>query len=229
MDIDAGGQSMQAQAASSMTFETSFTRADQGVQVSLALQEFEASQSTPMGTTRADGSGVEGPVVFSLDRRGRATVVSLPEVTGDAVQFFQPLAMAHSVFPRLPGRAAAVGDSWTDTIRFEGEQGLGEMSFNSVLTYTVVGDTVVSGRSLVRIDYDGPTDVAARGVMQGGDFSQNLSGDSSGWILWDLQRSLMVETHSRGDARGSMEVSAAPFPLSVRVRSQGVVRLQDGG
>jgi hypothetical protein len=189
----------------------------------------EARQSTPLGTTRDDGSGIGGPVVFDLDRRGRSTVVSLPEVSGESLQFFQPLALAHTMFPRVPGRATNVGDTWTDTVRFEGEQGAGSVSSHSVIQYTVAGDSAVGGRALVRIDFEGTSEVAASGARSGNDFTQNLAGDASGWILWDMQRGVLVESHSRGDARGSMEVSAAPFPLTVRVRSKGVVRLVDGG
>jgi hypothetical protein len=150
-------------------------------------------------------------------------------VLGDATEFFQPLAIAHSVFPGLPGGPASVGDSWVDTVRFEGEQSGGNVSSLSVLTYTLVGDTVAGGRSLVRIDFEGTSEVAAQGVMQGSEFSQNVNGDLTGWVLWDPQRSLLVEAHNASQARGSMEISAAPYPLGLRVRQRGVVRLQEGG
>jgi len=229
MDIDAGGESMQARTTSSMTVETSFTRSPEGVQVWLGVQELDASQTTPMGTTNADGSGVDGPLVFSLDRKGNATIVSLPDVSGSAAEFFQPLAIAHSIFPGLPGRAASIGETWTDTVRFEGEQSGRNYSSLSVMEYTLVGDTAVAGRSLVRIDFEGTSEVAANGVMQGNDFSQGLSGDISGWVLWDVQHSLLFEAHNQADARGTMEISAAPFPLGLRVRQQGAVRLREGG
>ena len=229
VDIDAGGQSMQARTTSSMTVETSFARSPDGVQVWLGVQEMDARQSTPMGAVSADASGIDGPLVFSLDRRGNATIVSLPDVSGSAAEFFQPFAIAHSIFPGLPGRPASIGEIWTDTVRFEGEQSGRNYSSLSVMEYTLVGDTVVAGRSLVRIDFEGTSEVGANGVMQGNDFSQGVSGDISGWVLWDVQRSLLFESHNQADARGTMEISAAPFPLGIRVRQQGVVRLQEGG
>jgi hypothetical protein len=192
VDIDAGGENMQASTASSMTFEAAFSRSGDGVQIWLGVREFDARQSTPMGMVNADESGIDGPLVFSLDRRGNVTVESVPDVLGDATEFFQPLAIAHSVFPGLPGGPAASGDSWVDTVRFEGEQSGGNVSSLSVLTYTLVGDTVAGGRSLVRIDFEGTSEVAAQ-------------------------------------ARGSMEINAAPYPLGLRVRQRGVVRLQEGG
>ncbi len=229
MDIDVGGQGMQANTASSMTFETAFSRSEDGVQVWLGVQELDVRQSTPLGMVSADDSGIDGPLVFSLDRRGNVTVVSLPDVSGDATQFFQPLAIAHSIFPGLPGGPASVGDSWIDTVRFQGEQNGGNVSSLSVLTYTLVGDTVAGERSLVRIDFEGTSEVAATGVMQGSEFTQNVTGDLTGWVLWDPQRNLLVETHNAAQARGSMEISQSPYPLGLRVRQRGVVRLLEGG
>jgi hypothetical protein len=59
------------------------------------------------------------------------------------------------------------------------------------------------------------------------DFTQSLKGSAGGWVLFDLGRRLMVESYSDGDLRGSMDVSAAPVPLGVRVRSRSWVKLQD--
>lgn len=226
MDIDAGGQAMQARVASSTTLGASFGRAPEGVQVTLELKDLSATVSNPMGTQSADESGVTGPLVVNLDRRGVATVVSQPQLTETASQYFQPLSLAHGLFPRLPGRAAAVGESWTDTIRYEGKQGPGSVSAQAVITYAVAGDTVLGGRSLVKITMQGTSESSASGVITGMDFTQNLKGTLNGWVLWDQGRRLMVESFADSDGRGSMEVSAAPFPLTVRVRGQSRVKMQ---
>lgn len=228
MDIDAGGQAMQAFISSRMTLGVSFARAAEGVQVTMTVDDMDARVSNPMASATADESGIQGPLVFNLDRRGTASVVSQPTLNETAGQFFQPLSVAHQFFPRLPGRGAGVGESWTDTIRIEGEQGPGTVNSVSVLTFTVAGDSVVDGRSLLKIDMEGTHEVSARGVTTGMDFTQTGSGTMSGWYLWDLQRGLLVESYGEADARGSMEVSAAPFPLGMRLRTQSRVRLQSG-
>jgi hypothetical protein len=228
LDIDAGGQNMQATIASSSTLAAAFSRAADGVQVSLELKDLSATMSNPMATQSADESGITGALVVNLDRRGVATVVSEPQLTDAASQYYQPLGIAHGFFPRLSGRAAAVGESWTDTIRYEGKQGPGSVSAQSVVTYTVAGDTVVDGRSLVKITTQGTADSSASGVITGMDFTQKLSAAVTGWVLWDQGRRLMVESFSSSDGRGSMEVSAAPFPLGVRVRGQSKVKMQPG-
>jgi hypothetical protein len=228
MDIDAGGQSMQARISSAATLATEFSRDGDGVQVSMTVRDLDARMSNPAGPpASADESGIEGPLVFTLDRRGVANLVSQPKLSQSAQQFFQPLLLAQTFFPRLPGRGVAPGESWTDTIRAEGPQGEGSITSVSIVTYTAAGDTVIDGRSLVRISLEGTTDQDASGLIAGMDFSQTASGNMSGWILWDMRRGLMIESYTDSDARGSMDVSAAPFPLGIRVRQRSRVKLQE--
>ena len=228
MDIDAGGQVMQAFVASSATLGTAFARSDEGIRVTVTAEELKGTINSPAGAASADKGAVQGTLVFDLDRRGVATVVSQPTVTETGAQFFQPLTLAHGLFPRLPGGAPDMGSSWTDTIRMEGPQGGGTLSSVSVVTFTLAGDTVVDGRSLVRIDMEGTSEASAKGVTTGMDFNQSVKGTAKGWYLWDMQRRLLVESYAEVDGRGTMEVAAAPFPLGLRVRSQSRVRL-DGG
>lgn len=228
VDMDAGGQPMQARITSAATLGTAFRREGDGVQMTLQVRDYRAQQANPMGTASADGSGISGPMVVTFDRRGVATVVSLPEVSGQAVDFFQPLELAHGLLPRLPGRAVGMGETWTDTIRFEGAQGPGSVSTSAVMTYTVAGDTMVDGRSLLRVGVEGTSRSDASGSTMGMDFTQAISGSLTGWFLWDLNRSLLVESFTEADARGTMNVAAAPFPLPMRVRARGWVRLQGG-
>ena len=227
MDIDAEGQAMQAQGSSNMTLGVDFSESAAGVTVTMHVREFQASLSNPMGSQSADGEGIEGPVVITLDRTGEVTLVEEPTVTGSVAQFFQPPLLAYGFFPKLPGRAADVGASWTDTLTFEGAPGDSEIKVTSVLEYVMTGDTLVNDRSLAKITFEGTVNQVAGGQVMGMEFSQNLSGTTSGWFLWDRSRRLLVESRSDGDLRGSMEVAAAPFPLALRVRQQEQVRLED--
>jgi hypothetical protein len=135
--------------------------------------------------------------------------------------------LAHHLFPRLPGRAAQIGEQWTDTITFDGLQGPGQVKGVTILTYTVAGDSVLDGRNVVKLDITGTSETTASGVITGMDFSQSVKGSTRGWVLFDVGRSLMVQSYSDGDLRGSMDVSAAPFPLGIRLRSRSWVKLQD--
>lgn len=229
MDFDVQGQSMQARVMSMSTFGATFARAADGIEVTMTVEDLNARMSNPAGPpASADEEDIEGPLVFTLDRKGEATVVSEPKVNQAGQQFFQPLLLAKTFFPRLPGRGMEPGASWTDTIRAEGPQGEGQVSLTSVITYTIVGDTTVEGSSMVRIDMEGTNESSASGVIAGMDFSQSASGTMSGWVLWDMSRGLMAESYSESDGRGTMDVSAAPYPLGMRIRQQSRVKLVEG-
>ena len=229
VDIDAGGQMLQMRMTAGGTFGAAFARAADGISVTLSVEDYDARMTQPMGPPASyDGGGLDEPITFTLDRRGAVTVVDLPQLSTEAQQFFTPLSTAHSFFPRLPGRAVDAGQTWTDTIRFAGPEGQGEVTSVSVLTYTAVGDTVVDGQTLAKFTFEGTTESEATGSMQGADFAQSASGDMEGHVLWDMNAGVMVEHFTNSDARGDMEVSMAPFPLGLRARQQRTIRRAGG-
>lgn len=228
IEVDAGGQSFELTQSSSATYDAAFSRSEDGVQVTLTVPEFSGRMSQPMGApVTADEGDIRGALVFTLDRLGDATLVSQPEVADQAATFFGGRALAYSFFPGLPGRPVVVGDTWTDTVRFSGPQGPGEVSTVTVLTYTVTRDTVLAGRSVVRLDVAGTTEQSASGAIAGMSFDQSVRGDLEGFVLWDLTRAVMVERYAEADMRGTMNVSAAPFPLNIRVRGRNRARLRN--
>lgn len=228
MDIDAGGQSLSVRISMSATLGTTFTRVGDGVQVSMTVDDLSARLVHPLGGPQtADESAVRGPLVFTMDRRGHVSRVTEPQVSGDAQQFVQPLTIAHTLFPLLPGRGVTAGSSWQDTIRFEGTTSGGqEVSSVSMLTYTVAGDTVVAGRSLVRVLMEGTLQQSQKGSIAGQSVQQSVQGGAEGHYFWDAQRSLVTEHVVDIDARGTMNVAIAPGPLGVRVRGRRTLRLQ---
>ena len=229
VEIDAGGQLMEARVQLGARFDATFTRAADGIQVSFDVAEFGARIMQPMGPpATVDGTGIDGPLVFSIDRKGAATLVSQPTMSEEVGSLFPSLSTAHTFFPRLPGTAVGAGDTWTDTIAFSGSEAGGDVSYTARLTYTAAGDTVVDGRRLMKIVFEGDEETVSEGNIQGMDVAQELAGTLQGHVLWDMGRSMMVEQVSESDASGSMEVAMAPFPLEIRARKRHVVRSADG-
>lgn len=230
VEIDMGGQMMDMTVSSGATLAMTFASAGDGVQVTASFEDFSATATNPMGPPQtASGSQVSGNMVFNLDRRGRTEFVEGPELEGLAEQFLTPAAMAATLFPRLPGRAVAVGDMWTDTVDVNAQQSTGSTSAHSVVTFTVAGDTTVAGRSLLKVTFTSDDTQHTEGAQAGFDVVQDLSGESEGHFLWDMAAGMVYESVTESDLTGNMNVSAAPFPLSVAVRSTSTLRLQDGG
>lgn len=229
--IDAGAMgTMNMTSSSSATLGLSFVSGADGVEVTVAFQELSASMSQPMGgSLTASESDIEGPLVFTMDERGRGTPVTIPEAKGSAEQLVAPVSFVHEFFPRLPGGAVNPGDMWTDTIAWEASTSEGEMSTNTVTTYTLVGDTVVDGATLLHVTYEGMADVVGSGATEGMEVMQVFSGPVTGMFLWDSARGLLVAGESSQEMDGTVEVPAAGMPpMPMTVSGSGTVRLQGG-
>lgn len=230
MDLELGGERFDARIRSAATLGATFSPSEDGIRVSLAVEELDGRLSQPMGApVIADESGVQGPLAFSVDRTGRVRDVAPPELSGGAESLLEPLGIAHSFLPRLPGRGAEPGDSWTDTLRYEGETGAGTVRTVAVMTYTLEGDTMLAGRRVARISSGGTVETSSGGTVAGMSMRQTASGDVEGAYLVDPSRGLLVESRESADLRGRLQVSAAPAPLSLRLRRETVLRLAEGG
>lgn len=229
VDIDAGAMgSLRMRGTGTATLAMTFERGAEGIQVTTVFRELKARLSQPMGGAQsADQDDLEGPLVFTMDKRGHTTLVSLPEMKGQSAELASPHAIAYQFFPLLPGDVVNPGDSWTDTIHFEAEIGQGEITSTTVSTYTLQGDTVVDGVNLLNITMEGNADVVAFGVTEGMEVTQVFSGDITGTVLWDPASSVYFGGTFEQDMSGTVEVPAAgmpPMPLTVRGTSH--VRLQ---
>lgn len=225
VSVDAMGQTMQLAMRGDADYGVTFARADDGVAVTLTVQRLAATVDVPMGSpVQVTESAVDGTLAFTLDRRGRATVTSTPEVEPAASQMISGLTMAHTFFPRLPGRVVAAGDRWTDTVSYS-EQGELATDENTVLDYVVTGDTVVDGRALTRIDFTGTSTLSNSMNMGGMAVSQTSTVEVQGYTLWDARAGIMYEMASSGRGRGTVRVPIAPVPLPIEVASTQRTRL----
>lgn len=224
ISVDAGGQMVDIQMLGRSVVDMSFAPSDAGVRVTATWRELEATVTNPMGPAeRMNLEDVDGSLVFDMDRRGAATLVSGPSLRGIAANMWSNADVVHGFFPRLPGGPPAPGMTWTDTISFEEEEEAGPLVARSILTYTVAGDTVVDGRSLLKVDLAGDVSRTQEGVTSGMSFVQDLAGTLRGHFLWDLGAGALHSQVTLMEVAGTMDVAAVPFPLDVSMR--GVTRV----
>ena len=229
--VDAGPMgTMNIQGSSEITMALTFAPAADGMEVTVEFQELTASLSNPMGGNQtASESDIEGNLVFTMDGVGRGTVVSTPEVKGDAEQLVRPAGLAYEFFPRLPGDVTEAGAMWTDTTAYDLPAEGGNVSTESITTYTAVGDTVVDGVTLMKITYEGEAEAVAEVVSEGMEVIQSFSGDVTGMFLFDAARGVMVYNESSQDMDGTTEVPAAGIPpMPMTITGTGTVWLQGG-
>jgi len=231
VNIDAGAMgSMSMTGSSEVVLALSFAAGVDGIQVTTTFEKISASMSQPMGgSVSASESDIDGDLVFTIDEKGKGTLVTLPVTKGSAEQLVSPVSFVHEFFPRLPGGAVNPGESWTDTIKYEAQTSEGDVSSNSVVTYTLVGDTVVEGNTLLHVTYEGEIEVVGSGSTEGMEVIQAATGNVRGMFLWDPARGLVVAGESSQDMDGTVEVPAAGIPpMPMTVTGSGTVRLQGG-
>jgi len=220
VDVSAMGQRLQLSQHGRAVYDVAFTEAPSGVSVSVSVRTLEATINQPMGgSLPLDEGSVEGPVEFTLDRVGNSVLSRSPRVTTEASQLVSGLGLAHTFFPALPGRPVVPGDSWVDSLTFSGEEGGGTRSESSVLRYTVAGDTVVDGRTLLHIGFEGSATLSNEMEVSGMAVSQSSEVEVDGLVLWDVQTGLMVEHVRRSAGTGTAQIPIVPVPLPILLSS----------
>lgn len=230
ISIQAPGQSLDLRVESSALYDMAFARADDAVTVTLTVADLDATVSVPMaGAIPVDESSVAGELVFTLDPRGAATLVSAPTVDDAVGQLVPAMQIAHSFFPALPGTAVQIGDTWSDTISYEDDgsvAGTGRGMQRSIVDYTAVRDTVIAGAALLRIDFDGTSEIRQTLDMQGMGIEQSTNLQLEGHVLWDMERSRMFERVTRSTGAGTVRVTVMPTELPTRVQTVSRARLR---
>ena len=230
MAIDAGGQFIDVTVQMNATLDMAYAGGGDAVEVTTTFREFELSASNPMaGTQRADESEIDGPLVFTIDRTGAGTLVSAPELGEVVATGLSPASMAAGFFPRLPGRAVAAGETWTDTVTVDTRDESGTTRGTTIYDFTAVGDTVVDGRTYLKVTFTTFDERVAETQQMGAEIVQDVAGDGDGFYLWDATRNLVVQQFIEARLQGAMEVSMAPVPLGVDMTVVQHLRLAEGG
>lgn len=227
--VDAMGQTIEVPTISNATLGMTFAATETGVRVTAEWEEWEAILANPMGASeRSSVEQLDGPLVFDLDHRGRTSVVGIPNMRGNSELMLDPDAIAHSFFPRLPAMVASPGMTWTDTISYISDRAGTYSDVQSVTTYTVVGDTVVSGARYLRVDFTGIDSMESEGAQMGMAFTQTAQGTSRGFFLWDQTAGRLVETSYEARLEGLMDMDGVPVPLGVAMNLSQKGRLLPG-
>jgi hypothetical protein len=229
--VDAGAMgTIDITGSSEMTVAMTFEPAAEGMQVTVEFQKLSATLSNPMaGTQTASESDIDGNLVFTMDELGNGTLVSAPTVRGAAEQLVRPAGIVYEFFPNLPGTEVNPGDTWTDTTSYGLPSDAGTIELESITHYSMVGDTMVDGVTLMKIDFATETESLAEVQQQGMDVIQTSTGEVTGFYLFDAAQGIMVFAETSLDMEGSTEVPAAGIPpMPMTITGTGTVRLQGG-
>lgn len=157
-------------------------------------------------TSNATEAGITGPAVVTVTSRGAPTVVTMPQLSQDVQRVGVSNSFFRRFFVRLPARELRPGGEWTDTVRSEDVSGGTKTALRDVVTSTFLRDTVISGRTLVVIGTSAQRELTISGKNEGMEILQKMTGSSTGMILWDAERKLLVERRERTELAGTFDL-----------------------
>ena len=186
-----------------------------GLRVTGTVANLDGSMSNPMmGSMPIPDLDVAGVLEFVMDSRGKAEITAMPEFPAMGMQMSYQSNMAQPFFPPLPDGNLEPGTTWVDTTEvspgMEADVVDATMDANSttVSTYTFVGDTVVDGRTYLHIAVAGTSETESTMDMGGMQMTQDMTGSSTGLLLWDTERGLFAFGHTSQAMEGTASMGA---------------------
>lgn len=211
-----GVGSFELEIEQAMTLGVTFARSAGGVQATTEIRAFSGRMSNPLaGPVTVTEDDIEGDLVFTIDGRGHATIVSSPSVATAAQAVFSPVSLAHGMFPMLPEDGVGVGESWGDSTSYSANEGESTIEVTWVGTSTLVGDTVVDGKTLTLVRTEAEVSIDVSVQLAGVDVEQSMSGPETGFYLWDAARGAVVYQEASRDLTGTVNVAVAPGPMEL--------------
>ena len=217
MSVESPMGPMEITILSRATLTTGFEAAPGAFRATAEVSDFAGSASNPMmGTQSIGGESVQGAVVVVVGPTGVTEVVGMPEMTPEAG--FSPFDwLGYDMFPALPGRDVATGDTWTDT--FTASSSIQGSDMNSTVTrnLTLGDETVIDGRALQVIDVSATVEMSGSGSQGGVAVTQSFTGTVTGHYLWDAEAGLLHSAELVRDYEGQTTIPGAPpIPMTLK-------------
>jgi hypothetical protein len=225
-----GGMNVDVAINAAATMQLDFASAGSGLNATLSYLTLSGAFTNSMGPSVTIGDGDKpGPATVSVSPRGAITVLNRPaQLSATVRQVLGSESIYQRLFTRLPGRAAASGDSWVDTLSVSDEAEGMTTSNIMILRSTLAGDTTVGGRSFKLIRSEGTSETNVAGNVSGFDLRQALTGTISAVTLWDAARGVLVERREYTSSSGTMDMPAMNMTgIPVSSRGQATLRLRE--
>ncbi len=196
-----------------------FAETPGGLRVSATVDSVRATVTGPL-QTRELAPEIRGAYHLRLSPRGEVRAIALPELPGMTAAAIPISAVAHELFPRLPGTRVAPGHRWRGRVRWTVEGSQGPATTNDTeFRYMLRDDTIVAGRTLLKIELVGEGRLEAQTTMNGVSVALTASGLVEGWALWDPGDGVLHSMETRYAYAGSAATALGALPVTVRSRT----------
>ena len=200
-----------------------FGRDPGGIAVVGTVIGFNAvSANSLTGVRHADAGDIDEPFAMVLSRGGHVEVGTMP-VLDTAVADLSPFpGLAFEIFPRLPAYPVGPGDGWVDTVSWYVVDEVTATTKNTVYSYTLMGDTVVGDRTLLKFDVTGEVSLETVQGEENEQSTQEMTGTTTGYVLWDTEFGMPAYVETHRELEGTNRVPGAG---TIRMTISGPVRI----
>jgi hypothetical protein len=169
------GQSQEFETTSYQLLSLAVTKTGDALTLTMTLDSATASTTAPAPVPDlSEAIGLKFVGAMTLD--GKINSSQVVDKTG-APSTSQFAANMKSIMPRLR-IGAAKGSTWVDSITTTGKQGEADITAESVLNFTLAGDTLVAGTAAWKIVSVSATKVTGKGTQGGASYT--MAGDVKG-------------------------------------------------
>jgi hypothetical protein len=195
---------------------------DQAFEASVRFLQFHGTLSSNRETRRTvDETHIDGAFSLRFDARGRVEVTDTPALSTEILEIAGPESLVRPLFVHLPDRLVRPGELWVDTVASAEESPESRSEAYTIITTTLVGDTIFEGRTLLLLRTRAHNRIETTGQAGGVQVRQRLMGTTTGTVVWDPALRLMVERREDGYLAGTLAMptaGVAAMPMSARVR-----------
>ncbi|MYF84701.1 MAG: hypothetical protein F4176_11545 [Acidimicrobiia bacterium] len=214
---------MEVMTTTQLSMRLRFGRDPGGIGVVGTVMGFNAvSANSRAGIRTADADDIAGPCSLVLSPGGHVEVATMPVLDTELADLSPFPGIAFEIFPRLPAYPVGPGDSWVDTVSWYVVDEVTASTTNTIYRYTLVGDTVLGDRTLLKFDVTGEV---SKETVQGEEdeqSTQEMTGTITGFVLWDTEFGLPAYVESHREMEGTNSVPGAG---TIRMTISGPVRI----
>lgn len=179
------------------------------------------------GAVTADQGDIAGRFTVNLGPAGMVAVTDTPALTAGLRDVTGVESLLQPLFVRLPDLPVEAGASWTDTVTSVEHTGGLRSETWQMITSTLMGDTTVAGRTLLRIRTEATNQIEVTGTSGGVEILQRVSGDTRGEVLWDPEAGVLYSRREEGELDGTIDLpglGASDLSVSGRVARRVVLQ-----
>ena len=205
------GQAQEFETTSNQLLSLAVAKAGDALSLTMTLDSATVSTDAPTGAPDMSSAiGMKFVGAMALDGK-----IASSQVTDKAggVSTSEYAANMRSILPRLQV-GAAKGAIWVDSITAVGKQGDADLTSESVVNYTLSGDTVVAGTRAWKIVGISATKIAGKGSRMGSDYT--IAGDVKGTITSVVSTAgVLLGQVSESESNLSVNVPAAQMTIPI--------------